>query len=140
MTDWVEMTGRLERHEISQRLAGADVYVAPAVLESFGIAALEARCAGVPVVASSRSGVGEFLRHGVEGLLARDDCAMAEALVSLLTDSSLRTSIAAHNQTVRTGYDWQAACDNAERKYRQAIAHPALGTGQAQVVVGGGAL
>ena len=34
----------------------ADVYVAPAVLESFGLAALEARCVGLPVVGVSAAG------------------------------------------------------------------------------------
>ena len=32
------------------RLLASDVYVAPAILESFGLAALEARCVGLPVV------------------------------------------------------------------------------------------
>ena len=48
-------------------LRAAEVFIAPAVLESFGIEALEARCSGVPVLARGSTGVAEFVRHGHEG-------------------------------------------------------------------------
>ena len=59
------------------------MFVAPADLESFGIAALEARCAGLPVVAKSSGGVREFVRDEVEGLLCDTDEDMVQALVRL---------------------------------------------------------
>ena len=58
----------------------ADVYIAPATLESFGIAALEARCAGLPVLARRRTGIADFIADGVEGLLARNDRGLAREL------------------------------------------------------------
>ena len=48
------------------------MFVAPANLESFGIAALEARCAGLPVLAKANSGIREFVSDEREGLLAAD--------------------------------------------------------------------
>ena len=48
LAGWVELPGSMTRFEIQQLYAGADVYLAPAELESFGVAALEARCAGLP--------------------------------------------------------------------------------------------
>ena len=86
MRDWVELPGRLSRAEIREAYADAGLYVAPAERESFGIAALEARCAGLPVVASSRGGVGSFVTPGVNGWLADDDAGMVRAMVRLLTD------------------------------------------------------
>ena len=59
------------------RYAAADIYIAPGRLESFGIAALEARTAGLPVVGRAGSGIEEFVRDGVNGYLAADDEAMA---------------------------------------------------------------
>src|SRR6185312_7852985 len=73
MGDWVDLPGRVTPAELRARYSNADLYVAPARLESFGIAALEARAAGLPVVARSDGGVQEFVRDGVEGLLAADD-------------------------------------------------------------------
>lgn len=109
MTDRVELAGRLDRTAIREALARAAVFVAPAELESFGIAALEARCAGVPVVASSRSGVGEFIAHGVDGLLAPTDEGMVDALAGLLADPERRAAMAAHNRSVTPDLGWETA-------------------------------
>jgi glycosyltransferase involved in cell wall biosynthesis len=119
--DWVEVLGRADRAEIRDRLAGADVYVAPAALESFGIAALEARSAGLPVVAHAASGVGEFVRHGTDGFLAADDAGFVAALVALLGDDELRGRITRHNRTVRPTCDWDRACAGAQHAYRLAV-------------------
>jgi glycosyltransferase involved in cell wall biosynthesis len=80
--------------------------MAPARLESFGIAALEARCAGLPVVAMTAGGVGEFVSDGREGLLVRDDAEMARAISRLATDTLLRRRIRTHNATTTTSLDW----------------------------------
>src|SRR5262249_16274731 len=53
----VEVLGRRSREEIRALHATSDAFVLPTVRESFGLAALEARCAGLPVVAMRASGV-----------------------------------------------------------------------------------
>jgi glycosyltransferase involved in cell wall biosynthesis len=55
--DWVTMTGQLSREQIRDIYSAADVYVAPAGRESFGLAVLEARSAGLAVVAMRSGGV-----------------------------------------------------------------------------------
>ena len=62
MTGWVSLPGRQTREQIRELYRRADVFVAPADLESFWIAALEARCAGVPVVAKAQTGIAEFIQ------------------------------------------------------------------------------
>jgi glycosyltransferase involved in cell wall biosynthesis len=119
--DWVECRGRIDREEIRTELARADVYVAPAAMESFGIAALEARSAGLPVVAHASSGVGEFVRHGTDGYLPADDAGFVAALVALLSDDTLRARMSHHNRTVRPVCDWERACARAEAAYRHAM-------------------
>jgi glycosyltransferase involved in cell wall biosynthesis len=86
LSDHVRLTGRLTRPQIMRLLARADLYLAPAYLESFGIAALEARCSGVPVLAMRSSGVGEFVQDGEHGHLVEDDAEMAAVAARLLTD------------------------------------------------------
>ena len=51
LAPYVRLAGRIPRGEVLDELLAASIYVAPAPKESFGIAALEARCAGLPVVA-----------------------------------------------------------------------------------------
>jgi glycosyltransferase involved in cell wall biosynthesis len=120
MTSWVELTGRLDRDQLRDVYRRADIFVAPAHLESFGIAALEARTAGLPVVAMAGAGIREFVRPEVEGLLAVDDRAMASAVARLATDVSLRTAIAAHNHAVPPEMTWQRVLDHCQRAYCRA--------------------
>jgi glycosyltransferase involved in cell wall biosynthesis len=120
MRDWVELPGRLSRAAIREAYADAGLYVAPAERESFGIAALEARCAGLPVVASSHGGVGSFVTPGVNGWLADDDAGMVRAMVRLLTDRAGAAVIEAHNRVAPRDLDWPAASARALDGYARA--------------------
>ncbi|MFI6296423.1 glycosyltransferase family 4 protein [Nonomuraea sp. NPDC050790] len=122
MTGWVTLPGRQSREQIAGLLASADMFVAPAPLESFGIAALEARAAGLPVVARERSGVADFVRHGEEGLLARNEQDLARCIARLTIDTKLRESIAAHNRTTEPAAgSWRSVLEGFDRAYKQAI-------------------
>lgn len=122
MTGWVTLPGRQSREEIARLLASADMFVAPAPLESFGIAALEARAAGLPVIARERSGVADFVRHGEEGLLARNEPDLARCIARLTTDTTLRETIAAHNRTTEpTAGSWKSVLEGFDQAYKQAI-------------------
>jgi hypothetical protein len=61
----------------------ADAFVLPTRHESFGIAALEARAAGLPVLGMAGTGLADFVRDGVEGVLCADDAALARAAARL---------------------------------------------------------
>ena len=106
MDSWVSLPGRLERSDIREIFSHSDLYVAPAELESFGIAALEARAAGLPVIASRHGGVGEFISDGDEGFLTGSDDEMVYALAALATDRHTREQIAAHNRAVAPSVNW----------------------------------
>jgi glycosyltransferase involved in cell wall biosynthesis len=128
MTDWVELPGRLTRTEIQQRYSAADVYLAPAELESFGVAALEARCAGLAVVAMASGGVREFVRDGVEGFLVDSDEAMARVTAGLLTDPALLRQLQDHNQATEPPMTWDAVVGQHLTVYRSILPQPASST------------
>jgi glycosyltransferase involved in cell wall biosynthesis len=120
--DRIELLGHASRNAIRDLLASSDVFVLPAVRESFGLAALEARCAGLPVVAMAGSGVAELIRHGREGLLARSDLELASHVETLVRDPEMRHAMAAHNRAVRPPHDWAAVIAAHLALYREAIA------------------
>jgi glycogen(starch) synthase len=122
MSGWVRLPGRVTREELQKRYAVSDIFVAPAPLESFGIAALEARTVGLPVVGRRGSGIQEFVKDGLNGILANDDEAMAGALAVLVTDDGLRESMKAYNRSTPPEQSWGRILDGAEAEYRRAIA------------------
>lgn len=120
-TGLVEFAGRLDQTGILARLAYADAYVQPSVKESFGIAALEARAAGLPVVARSQAGTAQFIRDGVEGLLVDSDTGMVDAIVRLATDQAVGERIRAHNTGVAPEQTWEHVMRAASDGYAHAI-------------------
>lgn len=120
MSDSVTLLGRLDREGVHQVLGAAHVFLAPADLESFGIAALEARCTGLPVVAKLQGGVGEFVAHGREGLLCGSDEEMTNAIVRLARDPGLRRRIAEHNRTTECAMSWGTLLESMESAYASA--------------------
>lgn len=122
LTDTVSLVGRRTRDEIREIFARADVFVAPANLESFGIAALEARCAGLPVVAKAQTGIREFVTHEREGLLASTDADMARELTRIVNDRTLRESISEHNRATPSPVDWSVVVERNVEAYELAIA------------------
>jgi glycosyltransferase involved in cell wall biosynthesis len=117
----VELAGRMEREEIRELYRRADVYIAPAILESFGIAALEARCAGVPVIARQQTGIADFIRTGEHGLLALSDAGLATALADLAGNPELRARMAEHNRACAPETGWADVLQRCELAYK--VAH-----------------
>ena len=116
----VSFTGRLPLTGIREVFASSDAFAQASVLESFGIAALEARTFGLPVVARVQAGTSEFIHDGVEGLLARDDAGMGDAIALLARDPGVGERIAAHNVAVAPEETWDHACDRATALYADA--------------------
>ena len=53
-------------------------------IAAFGIAALEARSAGLPVIGYRRNGLVDFIADGFDGVLVADQPEMVQALVDLI--------------------------------------------------------
>lgn len=116
----VRLPGRVSRPELARAWADADAYLSPTRLEAFGIAALEARTAGLPVIARSDSGVREVVTDGVSGLLAADDAGLTDALVRLVADETLRSRIARHNRSTPPAQTWDRVVELAVAEYERA--------------------
>lgn len=121
LTGRVILRGRVDRTELLATYARADGYLAPTRLEAFGIAVLEARAAGLPIVAMGGSGVDDIVEDGVDGLLVRDDAALAVAIRRLVDDESWRVRVAEHNTTTPPRQTWGAVLVDVEAEYRRAM-------------------
>jgi glycosyltransferase involved in cell wall biosynthesis len=122
MAEWVELTGQLDQPAIRRVFDDADLYLSPATLESFGIAALEARCAGLPVIAFAGTGVSDFIEHDRNGLLVGSDAEMVEAIARLVREPAARNRLTRHNLSTESGFGWPSVLRACEDVYRQAFA------------------
>ncbi|HEY9227108.1 MAG TPA: glycosyltransferase family 4 protein, partial [Gemmatimonadaceae bacterium] len=120
--DRIQLLGARSRYDIRALFAESDVFVLPTVRESFGLAALEARCAGLSVVAMRASGVSELIEHGREGLLAGSDAELTQHVRTLVDRPDLRAAIANHNRSTAPACDWSQVLDAHLALYREAIA------------------
>lgn len=118
----VRLHGRVDRDRLRGLYAQAHVFCAPAELEAFGIAALEARASGLVVVARRGTGIAEFVTDGVDGLLVADDAAMARALVRLVREPGLLDRLQGAARSTAPTQDWAGALAAAGEQYAAARA------------------
>lgn len=116
----VRVLGRLDAPGVRAQLAAADAFIQPSIRESFGIAALEARTAGLPVIARSQSGTATFIEEGVSGLLAADDAGLAHAIVRLAGEPALLARMARNNREHVPAQSWPAILSAVDAAYAEA--------------------
>ncbi len=75
--------GRVSHEKLVELYAQSDVYVLPSLLEGMARSGLEAMAAGLPVLVTKETGLGDFVSDGREGWFvpARDVNALAERML-----------------------------------------------------------
>lgn len=124
--DVVEV-GTVAEEEIPGWYAAADVLAYPSVKEGFGLAALEAMSAGVPVVTSDLPVFREWLVADRDALLVPvgDASALSGALERALTDVELRARLQSAGRAVAEGLTWTASAQTHVDLYRAFALEPA---------------
>jgi len=117
----VRLHGWQSHAEIRRLFSESHAFVMPSRLESFGLAALEAACAGLPIVARSGTGIDDFIVDGSNGFLGDSDEAMARSLAGLALNESLRREIAERNSATSWPYDWSDLVHRVESCYAAAV-------------------
>lgn len=118
--DWIHLPGRLSRDELRDLHARSDIFLSTARLEAFGIAALEARTAGLAVVALRGTGVEDFVTDGRNGILRGSDDALASGLAELAGDPALLARVRAHNLATPPAQAWEGVVEATLAEYARA--------------------
>lgn len=111
----LKFLGQVDDAQKASALRSADVYCAPNTGgESFGIVLVEAMAAGTAVVASDLDAFRRVLDGGRAGRLVpvEDPVALAEALIAVLADDTVRADYVAAAAEVVRQYDWQVVADD----------------------------
>jgi phosphatidylinositol alpha-mannosyltransferase len=123
----VIFVGFVSYDELPRYYKTADILCAPATgQESFGIILLEAMAVGKPIVASNIEGYASVVTHGAEGLLVppADKERLAQALLSLLTDQSLRHEMGAKGRAKALEYSWEQIAQRVLNYYMRVLSEP----------------
>lgn len=104
-----------------------DIFVLSSVTEGLGTSLLDAMACGKPIVATTAGGIPEVVEEGVTGLLVppRDPQGLADALLTLLEDAALRSSLgAAGRRSVIERFSAERMVQDTLRVYQRVAMHP----------------
>ena len=109
--------------DIDRILCFTDLFLLPSASESFGLSALEAMAAGVPVVSSNTGGLPEVNEEGVSGYLCPigDVKAMAEKAIYILEDKARLAQFKQNARKVAERFDENRIVPMYEALYYSAI-------------------
>lgn len=121
---FVMFCGFLDGHRKQAALRDADLFVLPSYHENFGIAAVEAMAAGLPVVISDQVGIHQEVRECEAGLVTRCDAGeVAEALLNVLEDDSLRRRMGENGRRlVQEKFTWSRVGVELVKLYQSIVA------------------
>jgi len=106
--------------ELLQALKAAHCFILPSRHEPFGIAALEALDAGVPLIASQVGGLRDFLHDGVNALMFEDNN-VEELLNAYSRLDGLRNELIAGGRATANEYNWQNIAGKLSEIYRELL-------------------
>jgi len=119
-----KFVGSIPHKEVPKWLNQFDIYCAPSILESFGVAVIEASACGLPVIVSRVGGLPEVVQEGRTGLIIppKDVNALVQALDALITNKKIRIEMGkAGIKFVQQNYDWECCVDKMEQLYYQTV-------------------
>jgi glycosyltransferase involved in cell wall biosynthesis len=107
----VHLIGYIDEADKGALLANSMGLVFPSLYEGFGFPVLEAMLCGTPVIASNTSSLPELV--GEAGLLIDplDTQAIANAMIRLASDDTLRANLIAKGSAQAQHFDWQTSAN-----------------------------
>ncbi|MGB9184646.1 MAG: glycosyltransferase family 1 protein [Solirubrobacteraceae bacterium] len=114
--------GYLTPEEMAPLMAAALAVVVPSLYEGFGLPALEAMAAGVPVVATTAGALPEVCGDAAV-LVEPVPEAIARAVLALASDADQRRKLAAAGRARAAGFSWDRTAQGHLAAYRLAFSN-----------------
>ena len=110
-------------HEVDKILCFSDLFLLPSEHESFGLAALEAMAASVPVISSNTGGLSEVNKQGVSGYLSNvgDVTEMAHNAISILENDDTLSTFKSNAKRTAFAFDTKNIVPIYEELYEKAL-------------------
>ena len=120
----VYFAGYLKGKDVAKMYKAADISVFPSTYEPFGIVALEAMLAEIPIVVSDIGGLNEIVDHRQTGMKSYcgNSNSIADSILELLFDPQLCMNIVKKAKAkVRNEYNWNKIAQDTHFTYQKAI-------------------
>jgi L-malate glycosyltransferase len=119
LEDAVEILGNVPRTEVPALLHGSAIFCLPSFGEPYGMSAVEAMAAGLPLVVTRGGGLAEVAdADGALYAWPRDPASLSKALLALLASPERARAMGDHNMLrVREAFAWSAVGDSLEAVY-----------------------
>lgn len=118
LQDSVTFAGAIPDRQLAALLAGARVFVFPSIDEGFGMPALEAMSAGVPVVAARAGALPEILGTAAFWCDPSDESSIASAIEQAITDEAARAAAISKGIERAAEFSWTRSADQTLEAYR----------------------
>ena len=89
----VIFVGRVPLEDVAKYYAISDVFVNASTTETQGLTYVEAMAAGIPVVAKFAPNLAEFIHHGKNGLLVKNDRDLPKNIIKVLTNDKVKNTL-----------------------------------------------
>ncbi|MEM3011309.1 MAG: glycosyltransferase [Candidatus Bathyarchaeia archaeon] len=120
----VLFTGFVDKKTLISLYKVSDVAVVPSLYEPFGITALEAMAAQVPVVVSDTGGLAEIVEHDKTGVKIYPDNSdsVAWGILRVLKDSAYRNKLRRNAyMKLLSDYSWNKIAEQTAKIYHEAL-------------------
>ena len=122
LKDIVEYVGYVPDERREALFAGARMLLLPSLDEGFGLTALEAMSAGVPLVASNRGSLPEVVESGGILLEPHDTEGWASVIDRLAGDETMARDLACAGLERAKAFTWEGTAARLAQAYRDAVA------------------
>ena len=122
LADCIRFVGGASHDDINRLYAESAVAVVPSLYEGFGLPAVEAMAAGIPLVSSDGGALKEVVSDGGLQVLAGDHAALAEAIARVLDDPALAAALSERGlQRVHEHFCWSVCARQMVHQYWRRI-------------------
>jgi glycosyltransferase involved in cell wall biosynthesis len=119
--DGIDARGFVPIAELAALYRSATALVLPSVEEGFGLPAAEAMACGTAVITTTAPALMEITGDAALHVDARDDAAMAAAMLRVARDESLRASLAARGAERALAFTWKRCAELTRAAYERLV-------------------
>jgi glycosyltransferase involved in cell wall biosynthesis len=117
----VDFVGYVEHSRMPEVYAGADIFVLPSLNEGMPNAVMEAMASGLPIITTYTGGTSELIRGNGIVVPMRAPSAIADAVVELVNNASLRHSMGVRSREIAETLVWDLVADRYLALYQRVV-------------------